>query len=283
MTHNTLVSTLERRMPADTAAVQLRDRLRAIGRWASSRAWSRAGAVAHVVAVGAPRRVLARTSRLALFAFGSLTIAVSVAVMLWNQLGPGPLDVFIGAVRNQTGLPLTLAVWATVGSLLTVAWALGRRPGVGSIVGPLIVGPFMQIALERLQHFDVPSFYPARIAVQVLAIAGVGIGAGALVVSGLGAGSGELLAAAASDRSGHSQPRVRFVFEATWAVFGVALGGPLGVGTVLAAALLGPSVAAGHRTVVRLVVASRRQLDLLAGPVTNPVPVVEAVVEPVAA
>ena len=237
-----------------------------LGRWVSSRAWSRAGAIAQVLGAGAPRRALARTSRVALFTAGSLLIAGAVAVMLWNQLGPGPLDVFIGAVRAHTGLPLTLAIWATIGSMLVVAWALGRRPGPGSFVGPLFIGPIMQIALTTLERFDVPSSLAVRLGLHVVAIGAVGIGAGALIVSGLGAGSGELLASAASDRSGHPEPRVRLAFEASWLVLGATLGGPIGVGTVLVAALIGPAVARGHRLVEAAVVTSRRRLDVMATP-----------------
>jgi uncharacterized membrane protein YczE len=255
--------------------VNLRGELRAFGRWLPSRAWSRAGAVAEVVGefgeavgeagtAGRERRVLAHAGRVALFALGVLTIAVAVAVMLWNQLGPGPLDVFIGAVRTRTGLPLTLAVWVTIGSMLGVAWLLGRRPGLGSIVGPLFMGPIMQFTLEQLGQFAVPSELAARVAVQLTAIAMIGLGAGALIASGLGAGSGELLASAASDRSGHPEPRMRLAFEVTWLVLGVALGGPIGVGTVLVATLIGPAVAHGHRLVDRAVTASRRQFPAFA-------------------
>jgi uncharacterized membrane protein YczE len=56
---------------------------------------------------------------------------------------------------------------------------------------------------------------------------------------------------------------MRFVFEGTWLVLGVALGGPFGLGTVLVAATIGPAVASGHRVVESLVVASRRRLVVL--------------------
>lgn len=235
-----------------------------MGSWASSRAWSRAGAIAHALAVGRPRRVVAGASRVVLFAIGTVLISTSVAVMLWTGLGPGPLDVFIGGVREQTGLPLTLAVWVTIAVMLAVAWGLGRRPGLGSIVSPIVIGPMMQVTLETLQHTDVPASFAVRVALHTAAVIVVGIGAGALIVSDLGAGSGELLAAAASDRSGHPEPRVRFGFEMGLLVLGVILGGPIGVGTVIVAALIGPSVAFGLRWVGNVATASRRQLDLAA-------------------
>lgn len=264
-------------MPSDTSAVPAKpgtaadtgavhdDPTRELRRWAVGRAWSRAGAVAAVLAAGVPRRVLAFTTRVALLLLGSTIIGVAVGVMLWNDFGPGPLDVFIGAVRTRTGLPLAVAVWAVVAAMAAIAWALGRRPGVGTLLGPFVIGPVMQVTVSVLDRVDAPSSLPSHLVVHALALFVVGFGAGALIVSGLGAGTGELLAAAASDRSGRPETAVRFACEATWLVLGVALGGPIGLGTVLVAALIGPSVAHGYRRVDAVVSGSRRQLALVAG------------------
>ena len=211
------------------------------------------GAIADVIATSPMRRVLGLSTRITLLLTGSAIIAASVAVTLWTQLGPGPLDVFIGAVRVHTGLPLSIAVWLVVGMLIAVAWALGRRPGVGTIVGPLVVGVVMQSVSALLADYEAPTSIVLRAGIHLLAIGAVGIGAGALIVSGLGAGSGELLASAASNRWGRTEPRVRVAFEVTWLVIGVAMGGPVGLGTILVALTIGWSVSNGHRMVDRTV------------------------------
>lgn len=233
-------------------------------RWATERAWSRAGAVAAVLATGTPRRVLAFTTRVALLVAGAATIGAAVGVMLWNELGPGPLDVFIGAVRVRTGLPLAVAVWLVVGAMTAVAWGLGRRPGIGTLAGPLIAGPVMQATVALLDPVDLPGSLVVRLILHAAALVVLGFGAGGLIVSGLGAGTGELLAAAASDRSGRPETSVRFACEMTWLVAGFLLGGPIGLGTVLVAAMIGPSVAHGYRRVDAIVAGSRRQLTLAA-------------------
>lgn len=196
---------------------------------------------------------------------GSLLIGLAVGSMLWNDFGPGPLDVFIGAVRNVTGMPLTFAVWGVVGSLVAVAWVLGRRPGLGTIASPLLIGPTMQAALDQLSRWEEPSVLPAQLAVHAVAVSAVGVGAGLLIVSGLGAGSGELLAAATSDRFGRDEPRVRMAFEFGWLAIGVALGGPIGLGTVFVALTIGPAVARGTLLVEGSVVRSRRRIAAVAG------------------
>lgn len=218
-----------------------------------------------MLSTGVPRRVLAVSTRIALLLTGASVIGASVAVLLWNDFGPGPLDVFIGAIRTRTGLPLTLAVWATVGAIMAIAWLLGRRPGFGTLAAPLVIGPVMQTVLTALQEFGAPHGLAAHLVVHIVGIAGIGLGAGALIVAGLGAGTGELLAAAASDRTGSSESRVRMVTELTWLVLGVLLGGPIGIGTLIVAFLVGPAVANGHRVVDGLVTTSRRQLSLALG------------------
>jgi len=195
------------------------------------------------------RRVCGFSTRVLLLVLGSMTIAVSVAVTLWTGLGPGPLDVFIGAVRSHTGLPLSISIWMVVGSLIALAWALGRRPGFGTLVGPLMVGVVMQATSSMLKNFETPDALLLRMVIQLLAIGAIGVGAGALIVSGLGAGSGELLTSAASRRSGHPERWVRLAFELSWLVIGVALGGPAGLGTVMIALTLGLSVSNGQRIV----------------------------------
>ena len=223
------------------------------------RAWTGVGAVAAMVATGPKRRVMAWTTRAALFVVGALVIAVSVAVMFWNGIGPGPFDLFVGGIHARTGLPLAFSLWITVASLITVAWALGRRPRPGTIVAPFLIGPVMQWALATMERVDRPAVLPLQVLVQLGAIAGIGIGVGALVVSGLGAGTGELLASATSSRTGRPEPLVRTGLELTWLTLGIVLGGPIGVGTVIVALSIGPAVARGYRFVDGGVTAFRQR------------------------
>jgi uncharacterized protein len=194
---------------------------------------------------------------------GSLLIAAGVAVMLWSGLGPGPLDVFIGAIRVRTGLSLTFSVWLVISSLIGAAWVMGRRPGPGTLISPFIVGPSMQAALSLIDRVEPPDSLAIVLMIHVAAVFVVGVGAGALIVSGLGAGSGELLAAAASNRSGRPEPRIRMGFELTWLVAGVVLGGPIGIGTVVVALVIGPAVMMGHRVVDAAAVNCRTRLTVV--------------------
>lgn len=221
--------------------------------WWRDRAWSRAGAVASVLARSPRRAMLAVGARIAVHLAGVVVLSAAVALMLWNDFGPGPLDAFIVAISEQTGLPLAAAVWMTISVVLAVAWILGRRPGPGSILTAVLFGPFVQALLELFKQIEAPSSWMVQAPIQVVAVTLIGVGAGALIVSGLGAGSGELLAGAASARSGKPEPLVRLAFEATWLAGAVAFGGPIGYGTLMMAAGIGPAVSGGHRFVRSLI------------------------------
>ena len=230
-------------------------------RRAAARPWSRAGAIARIIATTRPRRVLGLALRVSLLVGGSLVIGVAVAAMLWNDFGPGPLDVFIAALHSSTGIPLAFAAWAAAAGLMSIALVLGRRPGLGTVAAPLLVGPVMQFALARFERFEPSDSLMVQLVVQAAAIGAIGFGAGALIVSGLGAGTGELLAAAASDHSDHPEPRLRLAFEVTWLALGVAMGGPIGFGTVMCAVLIGPAVAVGHRSIDTAATRTQRRIS----------------------
>lgn len=251
-----------------------RGRTRNWGSDVARRAWARAGRLLDVVANSPRRPAYAVSSRVVLHLSGCLVIAVGVGLMLWNDFGPGPLDVLIGAIRQHSGLPLTLALWATTGSLLLASWALGKRPGLGNVITILVIGPMMQLTVVLLSMFAPPSALAAKVALHVVATAIIGLGAGMNLFARLGAGTGELLSGALARRTGFAETRVRMACEVTWLVTGVALGGPVGIGTVIVAVLIGPFVATGFRTVDTAVtsarVATRRQIDWARRPVGAP-------------
>lgn len=191
--------------------------------------------------------------RLALVVAGSTTIGAGAAITLWTGLGGGPLDVFNVAMSSVAGIPLTVMVWSVAALLITTATVLGRRPGPGTIVAPLLIGPLLATFVSVLGAVERPSSMIVRVVVHLVGIAAIGLGAGSLIVSGLGAGSGELLASAAAQRTRRNEVVVRTAIEATWLGLGLLLGGRAGFGTVLVMVGVGPSVRLGHDRVAAVV------------------------------
>ena len=195
------------------------------------------------------RRTAALTTRIGLLATGAAFIAVGVAVTLWTGLGAGPMDVLLVTLNARTGLALPFVVWLVAGTLMATATLIGRRPGFGTFLAPLIVGPILGLVRAVLATVPPPSHAAAVVAWHLAGVATIGLGAGALIVAGLGSGTGELLAGATAQRTGRRESHIRAGIEMTWLTIGVLLGGPVGVGTVIVAILIGPAVANGSRIV----------------------------------
>lgn len=220
-----------------------------------SLAFSRAGAVAVVAAEAAvyrdPRR-LPLGVRVAVLTAGSVLLAAGVALLLWTRLGPGPLDVLITAIVARWGIPITFVFWGMACAMVGAAWLLGRRPGPGTLILPILSGALLPVFMALWDRFTpAPGLHPMTILWHLVAMVLVGLGAGAAIAAGLGDGTGELLASAASGRTGRSEVLVRTSLEMSFVIAGVALGGRAGVGTLIVAVTVGPAVRLGYRSIAR--------------------------------
>lgn len=204
--------------------------------------------------------ILGMPTRLALLTSGAALIGLVIAVLVWNDLGPGPIDAFVVGVHTHTGLPISVSIWALFGLVNAIAWALGRRPGIGTLVAPIVAGFIIEFVLAALSAHGPADALVVRVGLQVGGIAVVGVGVGAMVASKLGAGPPELLAAALADRTGMPESMTRTGFEVSCLAGALLLGGPVGLGTLIVAALIGPAVVRGCRLVdATLAAASRRR------------------------
>jgi uncharacterized membrane protein YczE len=184
-------------------------------------------------AAGLPRRV--RRLLTGLVAMGG-----GIGLMAEAGLGLGPWDVLHQGLALRTGLSLgSLNIAVGVGVLLL--WLpLRQRPGIGTVLNVLVIGLVVDLTLALLPEAE-------HLAVRVPAmLAGVvlkGVGSGLYIGAGLGPGPRDGLMTGVAAR-GHSVRSVRTALEVTVLVLGWALGGTVGVGTVVLALAIGPLVQA---------------------------------------
>ena len=200
----------------------------------------------------APRSPIPLAVRVLLVVGGSTVIGVFIAVLIWNGLGPGPVDVLVVGVSARTGLSLTLTVWILFGVMNVIAWIMGRRPGFGTVAAPMIAGFVIDVAVSGLDNVERPDTLIVQLVVQLIGIGAIGTGAASIMKSDLGAGPSELLTTAFAEPNGWSEPRVRTAIELSCLVVGATLGGPMGVGTGMLALIIGSSVGLGVRVVDRI-------------------------------
>jgi len=154
-------------------------------------------------------------------------------------LGLDPWDVFHQGVSDRTGLSFGTVVIIT-GAFVLLAWVpLRQRPGVGTVSNVFVIGIAVDATLAVL-----PSAGSAPVAAAML-LAGVGlngVAGGAYIGAGLGPGPRDGLMTGLVPRTGRSVRVVRTSIEVTVLAAGAALGGTVGIGTVVYALGIGPLV-----------------------------------------
>ena len=178
------------------------------------------------------RRLIQLFAGLFLFGF-------STALMVRADLGLNPWDVFHQGLFEQVGGSFGTVVIA-VGAAVMLLWIpLRQRPGFGTIANMIVIGLAADFSLGFLPH---PEGLPLRAAWLVGGIVLNGIAGGAYIGAALGPGPRDGLMTGLSARTGWPLRRVRTGIEVAALAIGVALGGTIGVGTVLYAVAIGPLV-----------------------------------------
>ncbi len=177
--------------------------------------------------------------RLVQLALGLCLYGASMAMLIRGGLGLDPWDVLHFGIAIH--LPWSFGVVVTVvGFLVLLAWIpLRQAPGFGTVANVLVIGAATDLTLSLLGSPD------ALVGRAGLMLAGVFLNglAGALYLGAqLGPGPRDGLMTGLSRRTGLSLRLVRTTQEIAVVVVGFALGGTVGLGTVVYAVSIGPLV-----------------------------------------
>ncbi len=177
--------------------------------------------------------------RMAVLLAGLFLYGFTMAMLVESTLGLDPWDVFHEGVANR--VPLTFGqVVIVTGAVVLLLWIpLRQRPGIGTVLNVVIIGLAADFGIWLI---DQPDHLLWRALLLVGGVVGNGF-AGALYISAnLGSGPRDGLWLALVRLTGRSIRFWRTSIEITVLVIGFALGGTVGVGTVLYALAIGPLV-----------------------------------------
>lgn len=189
-------------------------------------------------------------------------------LILESKLGLSPWDVLNQGLAEHTPLSFGMANVAVAVVVLCVAWALGGRPGPGTVANAVLIGACIQAltevdALTRLSHEPLS----LRVPLLVAGIALIGPASAFYICADLGAGPRDTLMLVGARRTRFRIGAVRAGLETAALAAGIVLGGTFGAGTILFALLVGPIVEVSFAALAR---------TPLAVPSPAPVPVVIA-------
>lgn len=169
---------------------------------------------------------------------GVVLFGIGIGLTVRADLGLGPWDVLHQGISDRTGIPMG-TVGILVGIAILVVWIpLRQRIGIGTVLNTLVVGLVLDVMLVWLPEID-------GLALRwVFLLAGlviVAVASGLYIGAGLGPGPRDGLMMGLQAR-GISVRVARTVIELTALAVGWALGGTVGIGTVVGALAIGPLV-----------------------------------------
>lgn len=170
---------------------------------------------------------------------GLTLYGISMALMIRAGLGLDPWDVFHQGLAQRTGVSIG-TVTVLVGVLVLLAWIpLRARPGVGTVANVVVIGVTVDAALAVL---TAPTALPIRVAMMLGAVVLNAIATVLYIGAGLGPGPRDGLMTGLVARTGLSVRLVRTGIEVSVLAAGWALGGTVGIGTVVYALGIGPLI-----------------------------------------
>ncbi|KQL37031.1 YitT family protein [Psychrobacillus sp. FJAT-21963] len=179
--------------------------------------------------------------RWAFFVAGVTIMSLGISMTIkGQQFGISPWDVLhVGLYRH---LGLSIGTWAILtGIFIVIVTMIGTKklPQLGTWLNILFIGSFIDMFNWLLP--DITSFI-GQLIIFILGVIVMAIGVGVYVSPNVGAGPRDSLMLLIIAKTGWSIKKVRTGLEVIVGFVGWILGGPVGVGTVIIALLLGQLV-----------------------------------------
>jgi uncharacterized membrane protein YczE len=176
---------------------------------------------------------------------GFIAWGVGLALFVRANLGLGPWDAFHQGLGFQAGITIGQAS-VVAGFCILLLWIpLRERPGIGTILNVLLIGPVTDIGLRIIPEGIEP--YWLRALMLLTGMACIGIGSALYLPAGLGAGPRDGLMMGLNRKFGWSLRVSRTMVEASALGIGWLMGGTVGIGTLVFAFGIGPLVQASLR------------------------------------
>jgi uncharacterized membrane protein YczE len=169
---------------------------------------------------------------------GLLCVAAGVACMIDAELGVAPYDVTSTGLSELLGIPIGLAAVLLPTVFVAVGLALSERLAWGTVLCVALVGPTLDLVLHLLPELEALA---PRIGLYAIGFVVLAVGITLTIAPDIGAGPAELVMLAVHHRGPALAP-TRTAIELTCVVVGWAMGGQVGVGTLVFALLIGPTL-----------------------------------------
>lgn len=176
---------------------------------------------------------------------GFLLFGFAIAMMIRANIGTSPWAVWEVAMSQI--LHITPGMMTVIDGFVVLSLALVMREqvGWGTLANILSIGPWMDVSLSILP--SVENNLPLQVPMLLVAVGMMGLASAIYIGVDAGAGPRDTLMLALHRRAGWSVRVARGSIEGFVVTLGWWLGGPVGVGTLVFALLIGSSVQMGFK------------------------------------
>jgi uncharacterized protein len=179
-------------------------------------------------------------SRVLILFFGLAIFGLGDSLLIQSNIGNAPWTVFAQGLSERTGLLIGWSTAITSIFVLLIWIPLRERPGFGTISNIVLIAFFIEVGIHI---FPAQENHLSGVGFALAGIALVGAGSAIYITCGLGPGPRDGAMTGLHRVTGVRVSRVRLAIEVCVLLAGWVLGGTVGLGTLLFAALIGNSVA----------------------------------------
>ena len=172
---------------------------------------------------------------LSLFAIGeTLLITANQGVSPWTVLAQG--------ISFQTNLSIGITTFIVSLIVLILWYPLKQKPGLGTILKIVLISIIIDLSTPILPY---PKSFLFQIIQSVFAVFIVGLGSGFYLTANLGPGPRDGLMTGLQNLTNQPIALIRTIIEVSAVGLGFYLGGIVGIGTLLFAFGIGPTLCIG--------------------------------------
>jgi len=170
--------------------------------------------------------------------FGLVLYAIGIAVTIRANIGYAPWDAFHAGLSQKAGITFgtaSIIVGVFVGVLVTV---LGEKIGLGTILNMVLIGIYIDIIMFS-GILPLSQNYLTGILMLLAGLFIIAVGTYFYIKSGFGAGPRDSLMVVMNRKTRIPVGVCRIIVELTVTIAGWALGGMVGIGTVISGVAVG--------------------------------------------
>ncbi|WP_170885453.1 YczE/YyaS/YitT family protein [Bacillus alkalicellulosilyticus] len=188
------------------------------------------------------------------FVLGLFIIASGVSLTIKANIGVGGWDAFNVGLANKFGL--TVGTWVIIVSISLIiinALLLRKRPEFESLVTSFLIGYFIDFwLLLVLRHLEI-GYLPMQIVAFLIGLVLISIGAASYLQARFAPIPVDGLMLAFRSLFGLSIMMAKMVTEIIAVILALIVAGPIGLGTILVAFLIGPLIQFWYTKIEKIV------------------------------